>query len=276
MSSKFIKKKSNFYCKIILFLLLIISVFYIYIYRNANKIIIVIFAGRKQHLEILLRYLKYLKYHKKISEIHFWQFTSNKESEQYLSSLSNLHKTNGKFSYYRNIYPLIYNNNYFVIRINFQKNGACLLINKKFEIIFNLHEKKDIIISLKISNNIYYGKQTDIYKKNIYITYKIKIIDYHIIIEDKKNVLIKSIIDDNHFDSIKIKSQINAETIWDYEESINKDMKLYDTKFRKRPHWYETYNFYLNYNFDILIKLDDDICFVDINRFDEFITFIKS
>ena len=53
-------------------------------------------------------------------------------------------------------------------------------------------------------------------------------------------------------------------------------MKLYDTKFRKGDYWYETYKFYLNYNFDILIKIDDDICFMDINRFDEFINFIKS
>ena len=73
-----------------------------------------------------------------------------------------------------------------------------------------------------------------------------------------------------------MKSQINAETIWDYEESIHKDMKLYDTIFREAWHWYEAYKFYLNYNFNILIKIDDDICFIDINRFDEFINFIKS
>ena len=53
-------------------------------------------------------------------------------------------------------------------------------------------------------------------------------------------------------------------------------MKLYDTIFRKKKYWYEAYKFYLNYNFDILIKLDDDICFIDINRFDEFIKFIKN
>ena len=224
----------------------------------------------------MLRYLIYLKYIKKISEIHFWQFTNDKSTEEYLDSLSNLHKTNGQFPYYRNIYPVIYNNNYFIIRINFQKNGSSLLINDKFEIIFNLAENNDIIVSLNISNNLYFGKQTNIRKTKFFITYIIKIIENNIIIEDKENLLIKSIIDENKIYSIKIKSQINAETIWDYEESINKDMKLYDSLFRKRCHWYEAYKFYLNYNFNILIKLDDDICFFDIDRFDEFINFIKN
>lgn len=257
---------------------MVLSIFYLYTYPypKGNKIIIVIFAGRRKYLDILLRYLNYLKNQNKISEIHFWQFTSNKTSEEYLNSLANLHKTNGLNSYYRNIYPLIHNNNYFIIKINFEDNGAYLLINDKFEIIFNLHENNDIIISLNISNHIYYGTQTNIYKKNIYITYLIKIIDYHINIADEKNLLIDAIIDDNSFNSIKIKSQANAETIWDYEENINKDMKLYDTKFRRRPYWYEAYKFYLNYSFDVLIKLDDDICFIDVRRFDEFINYIKS
>lgn len=40
--------------------------------------------------------------------------------------------------------------------------------------------------------------------------------------------------------------------------------------------WYEAYKYYLNYEFDILIKIDDDIVFIDINKFDEFIAFIRN
>ena len=104
------------------------------------------------------------------------------------------------------------------------------MINNKYEIIFNLQINNEILISLKIYNNTYYGKKINL--KNIfYFTYIIKIIGYHIIIEDEKHELISKNIDDNNFNSIKIKSQINAETIWDYEESLNKDIKLYDTIF---------------------------------------------
>ena len=97
-------------------MVLFFLIFYGDIYSRRNKIIAVIFAGRKKYLEILIRYLKKLN---KISEIHFWQFTKDKSAEEYLNSLSNLHKTNGNFSYYRNIYPVILENNRFIIRINF-------------------------------------------------------------------------------------------------------------------------------------------------------------
>jgi len=35
------------------------------------------------------------------------------------------------------------------------------------------------------------------------------------------------------------------------------------------------YKFYLDYDYTILIKMDDDISFIDTNRFDEFIDYIK-
>ena len=62
----------------------------------------------------------------------------------------------------------------------------------------------------------------------------------------------------------------------DYKEKLNTYIKLYDTLFRNRGHWYETFKFYLNYNFNILIKADDDITFIDFNRFKEYIYFIKT
>ena len=62
---------------------------------------------------------------------------------------------------------------------------------------------------------------------------------------------------------------------WDYKETQNKGIKLYDTKDRKSNTWYEMYKFYLNYEYDILVKIDDDILFIDLNRFDDFINYIK-
>ena len=162
------------------------------------------------------------------------------------------------------------------ININFQKKGACVLINDKYEINFNIINNKDIILSLKITNTFYFRKQDNIYNKNIFFKYIIRIIDFHIYIEGQKMLSIESNIDDNTFKSIKIKSHIDAETIWDYKEKINKNIKLYDTLFRKRGYWYEPYKFYLDYNFDILIKIDDDISFIDIDRFPEYISFIKN
>ncbi len=55
----------------------------------------------------------------------------------------------------------------------------------------------------------------------------------------------------------------------------NKNIKLYDTIHRARGGWYEMFKYYLDYDFDILLKMDDDIVYLDIERFDEFINYIK-
>ena len=62
----------------------------------------------------------------------------------------------------------------------------------------------------------------------------------------------------------------------DYEERINKGLKLYDSDYKSYHHWYEAYKFYLDYDFDRLLKIDDDITFIDTNRFYEFIDYIIS
>ena len=46
-----------------------------------------------------------LKNNNKIHEIHFWQFTNNKEDLDYINSIANIHKTTGVFKDFQNIYP---------------------------------------------------------------------------------------------------------------------------------------------------------------------------
>ena len=262
--------------KLLIFLLIVLLLIVSNLNSKSSKILVLILAGRKKYLEILMNYLYYLKHNNAISEIHFWQYTSDKNDEQYLESMSNIHKTTGKNSYYRNIYPFIYKKYLFIIKININKDSACLMINEKYEIIFNIVNNSDINISLNISNNLYYGNQTKVFNKKKYFKYFIKIISNHIIIQDQKSLFIKGSVDDSTINSVKIKSLGEAETIWDYEEIVNKGIKLFDTMYRRRPYWYEMYKYYLDYDFSIVIKVDDDIPFIDVNRFPEFINFIKN
>ena len=242
---------------------------------KSNKIIVSIFAGRQRYLKILMIYLQNLKYNKKISEIHFWQFTNQKSDIEYLNSISNIHKTNGNFPNYVDIYPEI-NNNVFIIKIKSLYNGSSILINNKYEINFTPENDNHINISFNINNQTVIEKSSNVYWKNIYLKYVIKIKDSQIIIEGQNNLQIKYFINENKFDSIKIKSLPNAETFWDYEESINKGIKLFDTIYRSGTiYWYEMYKFYLDYDYDIILKIDDDISFIDIKRFDEYINYIK-
>ena len=52
------------------------------------KNILTIFAGRKQNLEILIKYLKKALELKILDEIHFWNYTRNPKDEEYLKTIS--------------------------------------------------------------------------------------------------------------------------------------------------------------------------------------------
>jgi len=258
-----IKNRKNFF---------FFNVLLIYLYENIknNKTIVVIFAGRKKYLEILILYLRNLKNNKKIDEIHFWQFTNTKIDTEYLETISNIHKTSSHFLEYRSIYPEIKNNS-FTISVKSNKGGGSILINNIYEFIINLEKnfvnfKKYNETKLNFFKNLTYECKE--------YNFIIKIINYNIIFEESKKILFKFSINNNNFNSIKIHSLNNSDVFWEYKESFNKGIKLFDTKFRSGAHWYEVYKFYLDYDFKILIKLDDDICFIDLNRFDEFINYI--
>ena len=243
-----------------------------------NKTIAVVFAGRKRYLNLLIKYLMNLKNNNnKINEIHFWQFTNVKEDEEYLNSISNLHKTTGKFNYFRTIYPVIENNSFNIsIKQEKEEGGAVLLINDKYEITFKYINKFFMEISIKLGNNIFTKRTKNIYNQKVFSNYTINIINKEMIILGENDLYIRFSIEDNNINSVKIHSTKNSLTVWDYEESINKGLKLYDSDYRSYDHWYEAYKFYLDYDFDILIKIDDDITFIDLNRFDEFIDYITS
>jgi hypothetical protein len=77
------------------------------------------------------------------------------------------------------------------------------------------------------------------------------------------NILFKYNIEDNNFFSVKIHSEKNSENYWDYKEKKNKNYKLFDTEYRATfKNWYESYKFYLNYDFEIFLKIDDDIILI--------------
>ena len=243
--------------------------------KNNNKIIAVIFAGRKKYLEILMIYLNYLYKINKIHEIHFWQYTKKKEDIKYLESISNIHKTSSNFLEYRDIFPEIIQN-YFIIGIMSSNGGAYLLLNNKYEIIFNINKTNNTLFKNINTNEtkLSKGKKIPNYK---YLYYKIEINNFTILIKKENQILFKYKIEDNNFFSIKIHSEKNSEIFWDYKEIKNKNIKLFDTEYRAtKINWYEAYKFYLTYEFEILLKIDDDILYIDINRFDEYINFIRN
>ena len=232
-----------------------------------------VFAGRKKYISLLMFYIRTLLNQKKIDEIHFWQFTNNQEDIHYLESISNIHKSSSHFIEYREIFPKIYNKK-FIIGIKSTKGGAYVLINDKYEIIFYKNTFYSIFKN-KINNEVIKSKCAKLSKYK-YLLYTFEINNYNFSITEKEKTLFNFKIEDNNFSSVKIHSEKNSENYWYYEEMKNQNIKLFDTEFRVKSHWYEAYKYYLTYDYEILLKMDDDIVYIDINRFDEYIYFIRN
>ena len=235
-----------------------------------KKTIVMIFAGRKKYLDILMIYLNNLYKNKKIHEIHFWQFTNNLNDIKYLESISNIHKTSSQYTEYRNIFPEIKKNK-FLIGIKTTKGGAYLLLNDKYEIIFNIDNSNDSIFIDIIKNERIQKKGTKI-PNDKYLFYTIEITNHNLLVKEKNNILFQYKVEDDTFLSVKIHSEKDSENFWEYEEIKNKNFKLFDSEYRAPGLWLEAYKYYLSYEYEILLKIDDDIVYIDIKRFDEYIT----
>ena len=156
------------------------------------------------------------------------------------------------------------------------KGAAYLLLNNKYELIFNINNTNNTLFKIINTNKtlLFEGIKIPNYT---YLFYKIEINNYTLLLKKENIIIFKYKIEDNNFLSIKIHSEKNSEIFWDYKENKNKNIKLFDTEYRAtKINWYEAYKFYLTYEFDILLKIDDDILYIDINRFDEYINFIRN
>lgn len=236
------------------------------------KSVACIFAGRKKYLSVLMPYLNYLKDKGKLTEIHFWQFTNNKSDIEYLDSISNLHRTSKKFTKYRVIKPVI-KNNCIDLKIK-SKSDACILINDRYEIVLGGEDNTKSVIRDGICGEFLTEANLEVLDENSFKNFSVEIKDSVLRVKADRYIMgIK--IDDSEIKSIKIHSGNDSDGLWDYEESQNSNIKLFDTNERVGCfNWGEAYKYYLDYDFDIFLKIDDDIVYMDVERYDEFLEYI--
>jgi hypothetical protein len=235
--------------------------------------IITVFAGRKQNLNILSKYLNKALELNIIQEVHYWNFTRQSDDEIYLKEISNYKrlKIHGNKTIV-NI-PIIDNSfefsiettEQFCIDINryegysivFGANNTNIFIyNNNNKLIYKFYNKNILnnikkLIKVSIENN----------NINIYINKKL-LLSYNI----KNNIIIKNIcFYSNIFRVVNI----------EYKTVINHNIFLMDTF--NHNSWDEYYKHYTNikYKDDIIIKCDDDIVFIDIYKLPNYINFIK-
>ena len=172
-------------------------------------------------------YLLKLQRENKLTEINLWQFTNNEKDMAYLDSMSNLHKTSESFTEYRSITPLVKNNE-FDIKIK-AKNDAHILINDKYEIVIGGWGNSKSVIRKGIQGNSLCERlQREVLNERNYKNFKIKLSNGNLIVEN----LMNAPVEDREIKSIKIHTGYGSSGFWDYEETQNKNIKLFDSKNR--------------------------------------------
>ena len=108
---------------------------------------------------------------------------------KYIESISNIHKTSSYFIEYRDIFPEIIKN-YFIIGIMSSNGGAYLLLNNKYEIIFNINKTNNTLFKNINTNETKLSEGIKIpnYK---YLYYKIEINNYTLLIKKENLILFK-------------------------------------------------------------------------------------
>lgn len=248
------------------------------------KNILTVFAGRKQNLEILIKYLKKALELKILDEIHFWNYTRNSNDEEYLKTISNLKRTSKSNNEYIQIFTPVIDNSFtfettdshdVYIKIkDTQKNIEYEIILEDFTNNLNIikstitknNSELCNLFQSTIDNTVNFDKKTitiRIYENNL------------IVFLNKQKFIICGIKENITIDKIFIKTGNNNGGNIRYETTKNHHFYFMDTC---EKNWKNYYNYYDNIEFhdDIIIKCDDDIVFIDLIKLPKFIEFIKN
>lgn len=240
-----------------------------------EKTILSVFSGREDRMKVLMKYLYKALDLKMIDEVHLWNYIRNPEDFKYISSISNIMRTSSINYNYSQVFTNTKNN-----RAEFRvkaSNDIHIMIktnrfrNLEYEIVLGGWGNTKSIIrrnGIEIVERITPGIANPLEFINIeIIIYEFKveiIVDGHVCLTSRME-------EPFHIDDVFIKTGHGSVGIYQYETVKNHGIYFMDTC-RKKP-WHDYYEHYQmdTYVNDIIIKCDDDIVFLDLNRLPLFI-----
>lgn len=239
--------------------------------------IITIFAGRKSNIEILKKYLQKALELKIIDEVHFWNNTRNLDDENYLKTISNLKRTSSiKSGNYILINPVIIDNS-FEINVKASNDIHIKISNMyiEYEIVLGGWTNTKSVIR-ENNNEIFSLQQKNIADDKNYNNFQIKINNDILNIYKNNQIIISQKIQNNfEIKNIYFKTGHNSVGDLVFNTTVNKGFYFMDTCEKSWKNYYNYYN-QEKYKNDIILKCDDDIVFIDINKLPKFIDFIKN
>lgn len=242
------------------------------------KNIISVFSGRKPNIEILKKYLQKALELKIIDEVHFWNNTRNSFDEDYLKTISNLKRTSSSENgNYILITPLVLNNS-FELNVKAPNDIHIKISNlyTEYEIVLGGWNNTMSVIR-ENNNEIFNLNKKKLADGEKYNNYQIVINNDNLNIVKNNELVISQKIQNNfQIENIFFKTGNNSIGHLRYNTIQNKGFYFMDTC--EKDSWKNYYNYYNDTIFenDIILKCDDDIVFIDLNKLPKFIKFIKN
>jgi len=262
-----------------------------------SKTILTIFAGRKASLQILKKYLDVLLSKGLLDEVHLWNYVRNTDDTDYIQSITNIRRAGSSDcgTYFPANLPVVNNGFSFQISRSTRNNIHIRLTDKdmgrSFEIILYCNyeicnmivKKNDIIIfERQMEEREVRDERSQGYDKKT--TYSVQIIDHVLhVFENNQKLLIQVELTPwlppngtFQIGAVHFKTGFLSTGWFEYETTNNHHYYLMDTCI-KRP-WTDYYQHYADpqYKDDVIVKCDDDIVFIDVDRFAEFVSYVKT
>lgn len=242
---------------------------------DKERTIVTVFSGREDRMKVLMKYLQKALELKLIDEVHLWNYIRNHDDFEYITGTSNIKRTSSTNYQYSPVFTNTASN-----KLSFRikaKNDIHVMIktnrfrNLEYEVVLggwgntkSVIRRNGLEIAYRITPGI--ANPAEFIKVDVIVSnFKIDVVvDDHLCLTSRME-------EPFHIDQVFIKTAHDCVGIYEYETVKNRGIYFMDTC-RKKP-WHDYYEHYqdIAYKNDVIIKCDDDIVFLDLNRLPLFI-----
>jgi phosphoribosyl-AMP cyclohydrolase len=272
-----------------------------------SRTIVTVFAGRRENLEIQRQYFDRAMELKLIDEVHYWNYTRCESDDQYLRSRSNLKYTSADLhTKYTEIYPWISSKNNddeaaggkyddrelegFDISVRGAEHDFHLCLragDHSYEIVMGgWANKNSVIRSCKEGQQIFamYPRQ-GVLEPARYVDFRVSIcrrgsFNFLCVRRETTGLILQTAIPASGIEQVMVKTGCHTCATIRYTPVMNRGYYLMDRSEAKYTHWNNYYEYYARNNdeyvHDILVKCDDDIVFLDVDRLESYLTYVRA
>jgi glycosyltransferase involved in cell wall biosynthesis len=247
------------------------------------RTIVTIFAGRKNNLALLNKYLDKALAQSLIQEVHYWNYAREKDDELYIKEHSILRRTSSLVNAeYTEIFPEVDNNSFEISVI--ASNDVHIKLQKGdifYEIV--LGGWKNTYSVIRRTEGLYDPEVVAFLAKDKILHdakrtfFTIRIQNGQICVFRKNKLILACDVDAGFtMDHIYMKTGYACSAdVW-YTSTKNLNYFFFDTGSKQT--WAEYYQYYTRdeYKEDVILKCDDDIVFCDLSKLAEYVKFIRT